>query len=1111
MKKFCTAILVVLLFFQVSGQVSAYQFSSNIGTYVPITQGTVRWTGAVYDVATLNNSIGFNFKYNGTTYYSFCVSSNGYIALGSALNNSSTPLSSGVTNQIVVALGARLQGNTGTGEVRYQTIGTAPYRTLVVQWTSFRRYSFSGNLNFQIRLEETTNDIVIQYGTMTESSSYSYQVGLRGNSSADFNNRKTSTDWLNTIPGTTNTATCLLSTSVYPSNGLKFNWDGSFPAVFSVTGGGTYCEVPGSGLPVGLSGSETGVTYTLFRNNVVQGISLAGTGSPISFGNQPMGVYTVSGVNTAGTTLMSGNATISLSSESITPIFDPIGPLCPGSSSPPLPSTSLNNIPGTWNPTTVNTSIPGTSVYYFTPDPGQCATPFPLNVTIYNSLVSDPVSGPIFIAPGAQGVVYSIEPHPGDESFLWEYLFGTGVSINGSGNAVTLDFASNATGGTLRVTRSSVCGNIVSYLNITVVGNPPIRYTVDNVTLVSSSQLEFDLHLLNVSFPGPFELSTVQAGILVNPYVYNGGTLTASIVPGSSQLNPAQIPTVITFTQTSNVIKLAPKSPPGWGNGTILSNNPQSPTRICRIRLTNTNPFTACITPNLAFSFVAYPYPTKLSYYIDGINTTYPVSPDNCFSNAVNQGLNCITTWTGSAGNDWFNVNNWNLCVPQAATQVTIPKITGNYPTLTSAATCASITIENGASFIGSEFLNTGNAIVKRQFPLQGYHCLSSPVNYTTFGEVFPLNQTEVWAYRYDEPSGNWINRSLADVMSPGTGYSVKVNSEQTAIFNGQLNRNSLTMPLSKLNNGGDQDREGWNLLGNPFTSAICWDLVNPGAGVDGAVYVWNGTSYLSYVGGVGSLPGGIIPAENGFLVKTNIDHGTLTIPLAARFHSSISIYKRSVSNLLTVKVTGNNYSDETFIHFLPEASSTFDSDFDAYKLKGSDETPQLYTKSDDHELSINSLPIEGNDLLELDFECSVSGNYSLNFDGTRTFSPDFSLLLQDLKTGIIHDVRSNSAFTFSHDAGLDVHRFNLLYGSRSDLQELFPIRVSSNSDGIVIENYLEGSGNIHVTDITGRELRLIKPGSLKESTIRLNLIPGIYIVGVENKNGIISRKVLVP
>jgi gliding motility-associated-like protein len=81
------------------------------------------------------------------------------------------------------------------------------------------------------------------------------------------------------------------------------------PTAFSVTGGGNYCEGSG-GLPVGLSDSETGVTYTLFKDAVAQTPTIEGTGSPISFGNQLAGSYTVTGTNTSGTTDMTGSAVI---------------------------------------------------------------------------------------------------------------------------------------------------------------------------------------------------------------------------------------------------------------------------------------------------------------------------------------------------------------------------------------------------------------------------------------------------------------------------------------------------------------------------------------------------------------------------------------------------------------------------------------------------------------------------------------------------------------------------------------------------------------------------------------------------------------------------------
>ena len=69
--------------------------------------------------------------------------------------------------------------------------------------------------------------------------------------------------------------------------------------VFEVTGGGAYCD-GGDGVAVGLSGSETGVTYQLYVNGNPTGSPVNGTGSAISFGNQTTaGTYTVIATRTS--------------------------------------------------------------------------------------------------------------------------------------------------------------------------------------------------------------------------------------------------------------------------------------------------------------------------------------------------------------------------------------------------------------------------------------------------------------------------------------------------------------------------------------------------------------------------------------------------------------------------------------------------------------------------------------------------------------------------------------------------------------------------------------------------------------------------------------------
>ncbi len=91
----------------------------------------------------------------------------------------------------------------------------------------------------------------------------------------------------------------------------------TLPAVFNVTGTGTYCQ-GGSGLPVSLSGSELNTDYDLYRDgNFVT--TLPGTGSSLTFVNQTAGTYTVFATNAAGTRQMTGQAVITAVINTVSP------------------------------------------------------------------------------------------------------------------------------------------------------------------------------------------------------------------------------------------------------------------------------------------------------------------------------------------------------------------------------------------------------------------------------------------------------------------------------------------------------------------------------------------------------------------------------------------------------------------------------------------------------------------------------------------------------------------------------------------------------------------------------------------------------------------------
>jgi gliding motility-associated-like protein len=69
--------------------------------------------------------------------------------------------------------------------------------------------------------------------------------------------------------------------------------------------------------------------------------------------------------------------------DQITPTFDQVGPYCKNAVAPALPTTSKNNITGTWDKA-INTSTIGKTTYTFTPAAGQCATVVTMEVEVQN-------------------------------------------------------------------------------------------------------------------------------------------------------------------------------------------------------------------------------------------------------------------------------------------------------------------------------------------------------------------------------------------------------------------------------------------------------------------------------------------------------------------------------------------------------------------------------------------------------------------------------------------------------------------------------------------------------------------------------------------------------
>lgn len=120
----------------------------------------------------------------------------------------------------------------GSGKVFTDLQGTAPNRVFVIEWIGYNDYSSavtgSNHLNFQLRLSETTNTISTVYGPSynVSTTSRTNQIGLRGSTNADYNNRSgaAGNSWNNTSAGTANSSTVSRDNTNFPAAGLAFIW-----------------------------------------------------------------------------------------------------------------------------------------------------------------------------------------------------------------------------------------------------------------------------------------------------------------------------------------------------------------------------------------------------------------------------------------------------------------------------------------------------------------------------------------------------------------------------------------------------------------------------------------------------------------------------------------------------------------------------------------------------------------------------------------------------------------------------------------------------------------------------------------------------------------------
>jgi len=331
---------------------------------------------------------------------------------------------------------------------------------------------------------------------------------------------------------------------------------------------------------------------------------------------------------------------------------------------------------------------------------------------------------------------------------------------------------------------------------------------------------------------------------------------------------------------------------------------------------------------------------------------------------------------------------------------------------------------------------------------VQGNQPINMPVTGPFIGAN--TNATAASMFKYDEPSGGYSaypDSTNTEMFEKGRGYSIfnfNGNNPLTLTTLGTPYQGNWSYTLTP-GTGIPANNDGWNLIGNPYASAIQWNNVAGNwtrTGVSPIVYVPDNTSgtlvYRTYdaatgVGGVdgtATLANGIIAPGQAFWVQTINASPTLTITEKAKRTNTSTFYREAAPvSMFTVFLNSSTAQDPAYVILGDQYSDAFEPAADGRKKKN--DVLNLSTRSSDNtELVFNKLTDSFcQKQIGLTVENVTPGNYSLTFANISNLLGIGEIILTDNFTQTTKVVNDSEAYAFavtSNTASYGANRFTL-------------------------------------------------------------------------------------
>ncbi len=521
------------------------------------------------------------------------------------------------------------------------------------------------------------------------------------------------------------------------------------------------------------------------------------------------------------------------------------------------------------------------------------------------------------------------------------------------------------------------------------------------------------------------------------------------------------------------------------------------------------------------------------------------------------------TTWEGSAGSSWDDPLNWSDGIPDDSTDVIIPDVTP-YPVIEPgvSAECYNIRIETGAVLtINSETGNSGSLIVNGlaygsvtyncQMPDDAlYHYVSSPLS----SPGLPATDT-FWAW--DEVSGDWGD-PVTEYVS-GTGYTVRANGG-TISFTGSIITAAgpvvATSPYLDCDFvGGAEDdyalrpyatgRDdyshygggGWNLLGNPFTSAMsaqAFITYNEESFDQNykALYIYDGASY-SYIGSeltgwenaAGTFGSGDVQAGQGFFVAARCNSSLFSFTSAMQAHDPAVTLTKSAPAAgpwpgVQLEARSAAGVASALVVFREGMTTDLDPGYDVGQMNagtGIAIYTSLAATDNGVRYARQALPAAGAEAITVPVGVDCGAGGEVVFSANTIPLSGSKYWLEDRVTGVYTDLCTGS-YTVSLPANsYGTGRFFLVTSSGSPSgneqmqEEETGLRMWASNDKIMISGYVTGAATCQVYNLRGEMILETRLTDGAMNTIDLpGWLHGVVLVRITGLPRITTRKVVI-